>query len=131
MIVSLPLWALIIICILAAPVAIVIVLCALLVLWLIICVIVIGIIVGKTNKFEALFLGKSQKGHGLMRMKTRAGVSNQKQATQIIKSASKKGLSPNYFEAGSPFREYLRTKEKGKRIKVYKGYIYIFKLLIQ
>ena len=68
---------------------------------------------------------KRQTRHGLSRMNTRIGISNEEIAINTIRCASKKGMSISEFEEGA-LKDYLRTKDHGKRIKVYKGTIYIF-----
>lgn len=68
---------------------------------------------------------KKPTKHSLDRMKTRAGISNKKQAENMIKAASRKGMSIDDFPP-CELKNYLLTKNSGKRVKVYKGIIYIF-----
>lgn len=68
---------------------------------------------------------KRQTRHGLERIKTRGGITNNNQALTTIRNASKKGLSIADIEDG-PLKNYLKSKDHGKRVKLYKRYVYIF-----
>lgn len=68
---------------------------------------------------------KNQTKHSLERMGSRIGITNKKNAENMIRNASKKGLSINDFPPCG-LKDYLLTKDVGKRVKVYKGNIFIF-----
>ncbi len=69
--------------------------------------------------------GKNQTRHGLERAKSRVGIANKHQAIVTIRNASKKGLNIADIEDGA-LKEYLKSKDHGKRVKLYKRYVYIF-----
>ena len=68
---------------------------------------------------------KNPTKHSLSRMKTRAGICQESVAIRTMQNASRKGLCIADFP-DCKLKDYLKTKDKGKRVKVYKGYIYIF-----
>lgn len=68
---------------------------------------------------------KNQTRHGLVRMEERLGITDKKYATKLIRDASKNGLSIADFPEGQ-FKEYLKSKDLGKRIKIHGGNVYIF-----
>lgn len=68
---------------------------------------------------------QKQTRHGIIRMAERMGVNSQKQATEIIRKASKIGLDICDFPLGA-FRDYLYSKKHNKRVKVYLGFVFIF-----
>lgn len=63
--------------------------------------------------------------HGLKRLKSRVGIKSKKVGERIILEASKGGKNIMDFPPGE-FREYLISKDHGKRVKVYKGIVFIF-----
>ena len=68
---------------------------------------------------------QKQTHHGIVRMAERMGINNKKIATDIIRKASQSGLDICDFPDGA-FRDYLFSKKHNKRIKVYKGFVFIF-----
>jgi hypothetical protein len=69
---------------------------------------------------------KKQTKHGMYRITDRCGIPKGT-SNQFIKSASIHGFSPLNIPEG-PLRYYLLSKEYacGKRVKLYKGFIFIF-----
>jgi hypothetical protein len=61
-----------------------------------------------------------------MRMAERIGITNERNFKDIVKSASKKGQNPIDFPPDTEIGKFLREKDVGKRIKVYKGNVFIF-----
>jgi len=70
---------------------------------------------------------KKQSVHGQDRIKERCHISDDTNIKAFIKSASIHGYNPEDFEQG-PLRCYIYTKKyvRYKRIKVYKGVIFVF-----
>ena len=57
-------------------------------------------------------------------MEERIGIYSQEAQLNLIRGASKYGLNPHDFSGD--FGSWLENKGKYKRLKVYKGYIFIF-----
>ena len=70
---------------------------------------------------------KNQTAHGMRRVSERCGISKDN-AKCFIRAASIHGYSPSHMPEGSKLRDYTLLKEygKGKRVKIYKGFIFIF-----
>lgn len=68
---------------------------------------------------------KKQTHHGLQRMAERMGVKQKSVATKTIENAVQKGKPISYFQDGL-LKKYLLSKQHNKRLKVYKGFIFIF-----
>ena len=66
-----------------------------------------------------------QTHHSLERMATRLGVTNEKNATEIILAAKRYGASPQKFPE-CPLKDFLYIKSVCKNLKVYKGFIFVF-----
>jgi len=72
-------------------------------------------------------LARKQKPthHSLLRMAERCGITNAKAATNMIRNASKLGRGIQSFPDGE-LKNYLLSKKHNKRVKVYKGIVFIF-----
>lgn len=62
--------------------------------------------------------------HAIVRAHQRTNLSK-KQTLNMIKEAQRSGLCEGNLPHG-PIRNYLRSKGKRKRIKLYKDYIFVF-----
>lgn len=68
---------------------------------------------------------KNPTTHGLRRLKSRVGIKNKRVAERMIAEASRYGKSIYDFPEGE-FRDYLISKDHGKRLRVFKGIVFIF-----
>lgn len=68
---------------------------------------------------------KKQTVHGVKRLRSRVGIKNKKIALRVIIEASKSGKDISFFAPGELYN-YLKSKDRGKRIRVYNGVVYIF-----
>lgn len=70
---------------------------------------------------------KRQGIHGQKRLKQRSEIKDNKNINAFIRSASIHGFNPCDFPEGQ-LSTYINNKEraKHKRIKVYKGFIFVF-----
>ena len=68
---------------------------------------------------------RKQTLHSLDRAKERIGVANKKQAEIMIRNAFRKGKSVGEFPDGR-LKNYINSKRHHKKVKVYKGKIFIF-----
>lgn len=73
----------------------------------------------------ALKKNKKQTHHGLQRMAERMGVTQKSVATKTIQNANRLGKCIQQFPDGE-FKNYLLSKQHNKRVKVYKGFVFIF-----
>ena len=62
--------------------------------------------------------------HSYDRVKERTNLSK-RETIKLMKEASRSGVSAGCMKPG-PLREYLEKKGDAKRVKYYKGYIFIF-----
>ena len=62
--------------------------------------------------------------HSYERVKERTNLSK-RETIKLMKEASRYGLSANNIPEG-PLRNYVASKGNNKRVKYYKGYIFIF-----
>lgn len=70
---------------------------------------------------------KKQTFHGVKRVKQRCGITNDRSLKNFVKAASKHGYSPQHLNEGR-LKNYLinKSQRRNKRIKIYKGYVFIF-----
>lgn len=69
--------------------------------------------------------GQKPTHHSLMRMAERCGITNRTAATNMIRRASKMGRHIQSFPDGE-LKNYLLSKQHNKRVRVYKGIVFIF-----
>lgn len=62
--------------------------------------------------------------HSINRARERSNLSKRK-TNSLMKEASKYGLSYDHLPEG-PLREYIRKRSYFKRVKLYKGHVFVF-----
>ena len=69
---------------------------------------------------------KNQTDHAMRRLEERSEIGSSKRSLEgFLKNASKSGLSLMDFESEPDLFDFILSKQRGKRVKVWKGFVVI------